>query len=86
MGKIDTLGDMGYEDSVVFRDPDYDGAIIGVTSDGQVVYDYELMVAWLSEHDSVTAEEAADFIDYNTIRALSYIGEKAPIVMYRLVE
>lgn len=34
--------------------------------------------------DKITEEEAVDFIDFNTIRALPYGGEKAPIIMYPL--
>ena len=29
-------------------------------------------------------EDAAEWVDYSTIRALSYMGEDAPIVMNRL--
>lgn len=34
----------------------------------------------------MTDEEAIEWIDYNTIRAIPYMGEKAPIVMYSLPE
>ena len=27
-------------------------------------------------------EEAVEFIDYNTLRAIPYMGDKAPIVVY----
>ena len=32
--------------------------------------------------EEFTEEEAVDWIDYNTIRALHYMGSQAPIVMY----
>ena len=32
----------------------------------------------------MTYEEAEEFIGYNTIRAIPYAGDKAPIVMYKL--
>ena len=57
-------------------------AIIGVSEDGRVVYDYNLMIEALMLSDNMTYDEASEFIDYNTIRALPYMGEKAPIVMY----
>jgi hypothetical protein len=34
------------------------------------------------EEEEFTEEEAIEWIDYNTIRALPYMGEKAPIIMY----
>ena len=77
------LVEIGYEDSVVFENPDYDPAIVGVTDDGRVVYDIDLMVEYLVETDGMSEIEAIDFIEYNTIRSLPYI-ENAPVVMRRL--
>ena len=78
------LCDLGYEDSVVFENPDYDEAIIGVSHDGRVIYDMDLMVEHLMIHDGMTEMDAVDFIDYNTARSIPYAGEYAPIIMYRL--
>ena len=75
---------MGYEDSIVFENPDYDSAIVGVSDNGEIIYDFDKMVQHLVEHDNMTEEEAADFICYNTIRSLPYVGEGAPIIMYSL--
>lgn len=41
---IDILVDKGYVDVIVFRNPDYTSALIGLTSQYQAVYDYDLMV------------------------------------------
>ena len=76
------LCDQGNEESVVFENPDYVSAIIGVSEDGRVIYDYNLMIESLMKSDNMTYDEASEFIDYNTIRALPYMGEKTPIVMY----
>lgn len=76
------LCDQDKEDSVVFENPDYVSAIIGVSEDGRVIYDYDKMVESLMQSDGMTYEDACEFIDYNTIRALPYMGDKAPIVMY----
>ena len=76
------LCDQGNEESIVFENPDYVTAIIGVSEDGRVIYDYNLMIESLMHSDNMTYDEACEFIDYNTIRALPYMGEKAPIVMY----
>lgn len=83
-GVREVLCDYGHEDAVVFDNPDYDAAIIGVTEDARVVYDYDLMRRILETRDEMTEEEAAEWLDYNTLRALPYAGENAPVVMYRI--
>ena len=80
------LCDMGAEDTVVFGNPDYDDAIMGLTHDGRVVYDYDKMVEHLVNKDGMSEEEASDFICYNTLRAIPYGGENAPVIMYPLRE
>lgn len=74
------------EEAIVFENPDYDRAIIGADTEGRAVYDYDEMVRCLMEDDGMTEEEAADFIDYNTIRSLPYAGEMAPVIIYKLPE
>ena len=76
----------GCDGTIFLINPSYDDALIGVTSDECAVYDYELMVQWLIKQDGMTAEEAADWINYNTLRALPYMGEGAPVIMYRFRE
>jgi NAD+ synthase len=76
----DKLNDMGYENSKIFIDPDYDSAIIGITDDGNVIYDYDLMVEHLMEKDGMDIEDAIEFIEYNTMRTIPYMGDKAPII------
>ena len=78
----DLIAELGLEESVVFENPDYDAAIIGYTDDGRVVYDYEKMAKCLMDEDGMTYEDAVEFIDYNTIRALPYAGPNGPIVIY----
>lgn len=86
MSKRELLADFGYDNAIVFENPDYDAAICGVSQDGQVIYDYELMVQSLMQEDGMTEEEAEEFIEFNTIRSLPYAGEGAPIIMYRMEE
>lgn len=76
----------GYEGAKYLRDFSYDSALIGVTHDDRAVYDYNLMVEWLMEDQGFTEEEAVDWIDYNTIRALPYMGADGPIVLHRFLE
>lgn len=74
------------EDAVVFDNPNFDNSIIGVTTDGNVVYDYAKMVAELMSDDNISEEESIDFIHYNTIRSIPYAGPHAPIIMYSIEE
>ena len=78
--------DQGFENFIIFENPDYDSAIIGITENNQVVYDYEKMIEHLMQEDDMDYEEAVDFISYNTIRSLPYAGEGAPIIMYSIGE
>jgi len=82
MNVNDTLIDAGFEDAIFFTDYGYDDALIGVDINNRAVYDYQKMIEWLVVNEEFTDEEAADWIDYNTIRALPYIGDNAPIIMY----
>lgn len=72
----------GYEDVIYLTNYSYDDALIGITEDNRAVYDYDKMVEWLMKEESFTATEAMEWIDYNTIRALPYMGDGAPIIMY----
>lgn len=74
----------GYEDVIYFTNYGYDTALIGVSEDGRAVYDFEKMVDWLMETEGLSRIESIEWIEYNTIRALPYIGEGAPIIMYPL--
>ena len=78
----DMVDEYGHEETLVFDNPDFDEAIIGVTHDGRAVYDYDEMVYCLMEDDKISEEEAIDFIEYNTIRSLPYAGEYAPVIMF----
>ena len=84
MTNREILCDMGYEDAIIFENPDYDSAIVGITDDERVVYDYDKMIAFLEENDEISDMDAADFISYSTMRALPYAGSGAPIIMYSI--
>ena len=70
--------------AVVFQCPTYEKAIIGTSDDERIVYDYSLMLECLMEGDKMTYEEARDFIFYNTLRSIPYMGSNAPIVVFPL--
>ena len=78
----DKIEELGFEEVIIFENPDYEDAFIGVSDEGRAVYDYDLMVKCLMEEDDMDELEAREFIDYNTLRAIPYFGNKAPIVLY----
>lgn len=84
MNAEERLLDAGYDGIKYLTNYSYDDALIGVTDDGRAVYNYELMIEWLMNEEGWTDEEAVDFIEYNTIRAIPYFGEGAPIIIYPL--
>ena len=66
-------------DAVVFDNHAYDNSIIGTTFDGRAIYDFDKMVKELMQDEGWSEEEAIEWIEFNTIRALPYGGEKAPL-------
>ena len=72
------------EDAIVFDNMSYDSSIVGVTTDGRVVYDYDKMVEELMSEEGWSYEDAAEWIDYNTIRSIPYAGPNGPIIMYSI--
>ena len=73
------------EDSTVFDNYAYDNSIIGISTDGRVIYSYEKMIEELVKDSGMSELEAIEWINYNTIRALSYLGPNAPIICEGLV-
>lgn len=78
------LCDCGYEDTIILESPDYLSAIVGISDDARIIYDYEKMVKFLMISEGMDYEEAIEFIDFNTLGALPYMGEKRPIILNRI--
>lgn len=78
--------DAGFENVVILRDFSYDSALVGISDDNRAIYDFYKMVEWLMEERGWSAEESIDWVCYNTMRAIPYMGEGAPIIMYRLLD
>lgn len=66
----------------LFENPRYPNSIIGLTVDDRAIYDMEQMIVDLMSEDKMSYIDALEFIEYNTIRALPYMGEDAPIILY----
>ena len=74
--------DQGIEEEVIRLDNHhYDKSIIGMTEDGRLIYSFELMVQELMEDEGCSETEAIEWLEYNTLKALPYMGERAPIIM-----
>ena len=78
------LNELTYPGTVVFENPSYLDAIIGITDEGALCYSYEKMIKWLMDNDGMDYEGAMEFVDYNTIRAIPYAASMGvkPIVVY----
>jgi len=70
----------GREDIIVFDNPSYVTAVVGISHDDRVIYSFEKMVEYLMETDKMEYEEAIEFIEYNTLRAMPYYPD-GPIVL-----
>ena len=82
----ETICELYGEDTIVLEPDFLVEAIVGTSSDGILIYDVDLLANAFVKHDNMTYEEAIEWIEYNTIRALPYMGEKHPIVMYKSEE
>jgi hypothetical protein len=71
----------GFEDVIIFNNPSYDDAIIGVTTDNRAAYDYDKMIEWLVTNENMDYDEAIDFINWNDS---FYYGEGYPLIIYNL--
>jgi len=59
----------------------FDRAILGLTSDGRIVYSENRILLALQEVDGMEYEEALEWYEYNTARGVAYAGKKAPIII-----
>ncbi len=59
----------------------FDRAILGLTSDGRIVYSENRILLALQEVDGMDYEEALEWYEYNTARGVAYAGKKAPIII-----
>jgi hypothetical protein len=84
---IPYLVDKGFVDFVILEPQDiFNKAIVGFDEkQNRLIYDYDKMVdAWArtNEESSLesTYENALEWINYNTLRAVPYMGKYRPII------
>lgn len=75
------IEDHGYDSVMLFESPDYHDAFIGISTDDRAVYSFSRMVESLMAEDGMSEDDAIEFIEFNTIRALPYMGSESPIVV-----
>ena len=68
---------------VVFQNPDYAPALIGVSIDNRAVYDYSKMLDVLRAN-GMTDEQAEEYLEFKTVHTLAYAGPAGPIIFHPL--
>ncbi len=85
MSKLkDIIEDSGYEEVTIIDG--YDEAVLGISEDGRLVYDFERMVEIEYETNDCSMEEAREYIDYNILGFYHYFGNNPPIIMFKLYD
>lgn len=73
------------DDLVFFDNLSFDNSIIGLTHDNRVAYLFSKMIEETKEQLNCNDTDAIEWLEYNTIRALSYFGhENKPVIIYDL--
>lgn len=76
------LMDHGWEETIVFENPDYASAFIGVSTDGRAVYNFDLMIGALMDEDGMEYDEAIEFIEYHDKGTALYRRSSARCCVY----
>ena len=58
----------------------YDEAIVGITTEGQLVYSREKMIELCAKQGEMDEMDAIEWLEFNTFCA--YVGEKTPLYIY----
>lgn len=74
-----------YTDTTFFVNPGYISALVGISNSDKAVYDMEKMIEYLIQQDDMTYEEAVEWIEYNTLRAIPY-ADNPPVVITNHVD
>ena len=74
-------------DEACVLEPDFlDKAILG-SYKGCLVYSYEALVeAYQSSEDGWDYDEAVEFVNFNTLRGVAYMGPRAPYIVSEMFE
>ncbi len=80
---LDQLKDKLHDETVILEPQDlFNNAIVGIKHK-RIMYDYDKMIAEYMNYYKATYEDAQNCIEFNTCRAVDYMGEYKPIIVYR---
>jgi len=72
--------DYGLEGEVL--DPEYyDEAIVGVSTDGRAIYDWDKVIDITMVEEQISEANAIDWHEYNTLKSLPYL-ENPPVLVH----
>jgi replication-associated recombination protein RarA len=74
------------ESIILFSEPEFADAIIGVDEKDRIVYNFSLMVNQLMNDNNMSEEDAIEYLNTNTIPSMDDMGDRAPIIVYDLFE
>ncbi len=89
MTRDEVMEYVGSENPKAVKLDDLDDAIVGFADqmDGPVlVYSYTKIVENIIERGDGTYEEAVEYVDYNVMRAIPYMGPHQPIILQPVTE
>lgn len=69
---------------IILEGDEFADGFIGLTEDNHAVYGYERLIDSLCKHNNWEYTDAVEWIEYNTLRAIPYMGSvgKEPMVIY----
>lgn len=71
---------------IILEGDEFANGFIGLSTDNRAVYAYDKLIDSLSRSNNWSTDEAIEWLEYNTIRSLPYLGDKAPIIIHEPVE
>ena len=71
---------------ILFSEPEFADAIIGVDEKDRIVYNFSQMVAQLMNDNGMSEEDAIEYLNTTTIPSMDDMGDRAPIIVYDLFE
>ena len=77
------LDDEELNNIIILEGDEFAGGAVGISQDNHVIYDCEKLIESLMSYNNWTFEEAIEWINYNTLRALPYMKNngKEPIII-----
>ncbi len=74
---VEMREDMGGADRL--EPAELDSAIVGTTDEDRFVYSVDLLLPLLP---GSSREEQLEFFEHNTLKALQYMGERPPVILW----